>query len=129
MSDSKKIRIVSTGFAKQAIADAAKKSGGDLVEIEINSDMAGARKVKNGEADYYIGSCWSGQGGALSIAIGVLGYSNCAMVTTASGHPTPEQIKSRVNEKDWKAFGINAAHAASAVPHIIDALLEKNGLK
>ncbi|MGG3467299.1 DUF2620 family protein [Neobacillus pocheonensis] len=129
MSEIKKIRIMSTGFAKQAIADAAKKAGGELVEIEIHSDMAGARKVKSGEADYYIGSCWSGHGGALSIAIGVLGYSNCTMVTTASGHPTPEQIKNKVKEKDWKAFGINAGHAPTAVPHIIDALLEKNGLK
>lgn len=129
MSEKKKIRIMSTGFAKQAIADAAKKAGGDLVEIEIHSDMAGAKKVKNGEADYYIGSCWSGHGGALSIAIGVLGYSNCTMVTTASGVPTPQQIKAKVNEKDWKAFGINAAHAANAIPHIVEALLIKNGLK
>jgi len=129
MTDGAKIRICAAGMAKNYIATAAKAAGGDLVDVEITSDMAGAKKVKAGEADYFIGSCWSGQGGALSVAIAVLGYSNCAMVTTQAGMPPAEKIKARVNEKDWKAFGINAAHAETAIPIMVEALLERRGLK
>ena len=123
------LRLVVAGIAKREIAQAAGAAGSDKVTVSVVSDMEGAKAVKQGNADYFIGSCASGQGGALSIAIAILGYGNCCMLSTAGAAPKPEEVKKKVFSKDYKAYGINGEHAKVVIPPLVDALLTKHHLK
>jgi hypothetical protein len=123
------LRLVVAGMGKNEIKQYAEQVGGEHVQVAVVSDMEGARAVKAGLADYYVGACASGRGGALSIAIAILGYSNCAMVSTQGHAPATEDIKRMVLESSSKAFGINYAHASVVVGPLVEALLEKHGLR
>lgn len=123
------LRLAVAGMGKNDIKRYAEEAGGDRVQVTALSDMEGARAVKAGQADYFIGACTSGQGGALSIAIAVLGYANCAMISTQGGAPKPEEVKKKVLTGNHKGFGINFAHARLVVPPLVEALLEKHGPK
>jgi hypothetical protein len=123
------LRLVVAGMGKNEIKKYAEETGRDQVQVTIVSDMEGARAVKAGQADYYLGACATGRGGALSIAIAILGYSNCLMVSTQGSAPKTEDVKRKVLEGTSKAFGINYAHAPVIVGPLVEALLEKHGLR
>jgi hypothetical protein len=121
------LRIVVGGLKKDVLERSAKAAGGDKVVVTITSDFEGAKKVKAGDADYYLGACNSGGGAALSVAIGILGYSNCSTVAKAGGKPNPVTIEKLVNEGKI-AFGMAVETIEETVPHIIHCLLKKNNL-
>lgn len=119
------IRIVIAGLKKDLIEQSVKLAGGDQVETFVTTDMDAARQVKNGQADYYIGACNSGGGAALSIAIGLLGYSRCATVAKNGSKPDPQQIESLINNGTI-AFGIAEESIELAVEYIVNSLLQKH---
>lgn len=80
------IRIVIAGLQKDRIKKSVLEAGGERVEALITTDMDAAKRVKTGQADYYIGACNSGGGAALSIVIGLLGYSKCATVAKSGAN-------------------------------------------
>lgn len=47
-------------------------------EITVKSDIDAAMDVKVGNADYYFGACNTGGGGALAMAIAIIGADKCA---------------------------------------------------
>ncbi|OAH55721.1 hypothetical protein AWH48_03330 [Domibacillus aminovorans] len=120
------LRIVVGGLKKDVIERSAKAAGGDQVEVTITSDFEGAKKVKAGEADYYLGACNSGGGAALSVAIGILGYGNCSTVAKAGGKPNAQTIEKLVQEGKI-AFGVAVESIEEAVPLIVNNLLKKHG--
>jgi hypothetical protein len=122
------LRIVVGGLKKDVIERSAKAAGGDQVEVTITSDFEGAKKVKAGDADYYLGACNSGGGAALSVAIGILGYGNCSTVAKAGGKPNAQTIEKLVQEGKI-AFGVAVESIEEAVPLIVNNLLKKHGLK
>ena len=123
------LRLVVAGMGKNEIKQYAELVGGEHVQVALVSDMEGARAVKTGQADYYLGACDSGRGGALSIAIAILGYSNCLMVSTQGNAPKTDDVRRKVLEGTSKAFGMNYAHASVVVAPLVEALLEKHGLR
>jgi hypothetical protein len=128
MNQKDKLTLVAAGIAKGPIAQAVQKAGGGRVEVQTMSDIQGAQAVKQGKADYYIGSCSTGQGGALSMAVAVLGSGQCAMLTDKGRMLPVAEIRQRA-AGDYRAFGIAADHTAQAIPALIEALLEKHNLK
>ncbi|PLR79258.1 DUF2620 domain-containing protein [Bacillus sp. V3-13] len=122
------LRIVVGGLKKDVTERAAKAAGGDKVQVTVTSDFEGAKKLKAGDADYYLGACNSGGGAALSVAIGILGYANCSTVAKAGGKPNAEAIDKLVNEGKV-AFGMAVESIEEAVPLIIKSLLKKHGLE
>ncbi|UKS24821.1 DUF2620 domain-containing protein [Paenibacillus sp. HWE-109] len=120
------LRIVIAGLQKDRIERCVKEAGAEQVEVAIMTDMEAAKKVKNGQADYYIGACNSGGGAALSIAIGLLGFSRCATVAKSGGKPDPQKIEALVHQ-GTVAFGIAEESIETAVPLIIGSLLKKHG--
>jgi hypothetical protein len=78
--------------------------------------------VKNGEADYFIGSCATGHGGALAAAIAVLGYGNCTLIG-GSKAPTATEVESKVQSKSWKAFGVRNNQIGAVIPTLTRTLL------
>ena len=95
------------------------------IETRMMSDYEGAKAVEVGEADYYLGACYSGQGGALAAAIAILGYENTAMVGDPGRGPDKNRITDAVN-RGIKAFGMTNDQIDQAVPMVIDLIIEKH---
>jgi hypothetical protein len=121
------IRIVVGGLNKDAIERAARSAGGDNVTVAVMSDFEAAKKIKQGQADYYFGACNSGGGAALSIPIGILGYGNCATVAKAGGRPKAEEIDKLV-QAGKIAFGMSVEAIDEAVPMLVKSILKKHGI-
>ena len=65
--------VVGGQIDKQKVYDTIKGVVGDRASVEIKDDIAAAMAVKTGQADYYFGACKTGGGGALAMAIALLG--------------------------------------------------------
>ena len=119
------IKINISGLAAKETANKVAEIGGDQVEARIVADIIGAKEVAQGKADYYLGACATGAGGALSMAIAVLGYNSCLTVSTAGKPPKEAEIREAV----WsgkKAFGFSCDHVDLAVTLIMQAILAKH---
>ena len=101
------------------------KDFADQVEALTDPDMVAARKVKAGEADYYLGSCMTGGGGSLATAIMVLGYGNCLVVSKQGNCPGEKEIRHMVYSGKHKAFGYVKSHTEQVVPALVKALTDR----
>ena len=97
----------------------------DKVEPLAGPDMIAARRVKNGESDFYLGSCMTGGGGSLATAIMVLGYSNCLVVSRQGKCPSAKEIRHMVYSGKHKAFGYVKDHTDVVVPAVVQALVDR----
>lgn len=111
---------------KPKVAEAIKKIGGERVEVKIMSDIEAAMAVKNGKADYYIGACATGGGGALAMAMALIGAAKCATVSMP-GKPPKEQDVLKALKNGKVAFGFTNDHIEKAVPMIMNAILNDKG--
>lgn len=117
------IKIVVGGqMGKKEIAqDLQKLTDGKEVEIKILSDLDAAMAIQNHQADYYVGACETGAGGALAMVTALLGSDKT--VTTAS--PTKvmsfDEIKKEV-DRGKVAFGFTFNAKDSVLPDIVKAL-------
>ena len=119
------LRIVVGGQVdKDKIAAQIKTLGGDKVTVVVKSDIEAAMAVKTGQADYYLGACLTGGGGALAMAIALLGMSNCATLSMPGNIRSDEEIIKEVNSGK-KAFGFTAQHADKVLPLVMKELLAK----
>ena len=95
------------------------------VEAYSDADMIAARKVKSGEMDFYLGSCQTGGGGSLAIAIPVLGYANTIVVSRQGKCPDAKTIRNLVYSNNKKAFGYVNTHTDKVVVPLVRALVDK----
>ena len=84
--------VVGGQIDKQKVYDAVKGVVGDRATVEIKDDIAAAMAVKTGQADYYFGACKTGGGGALAMAIALLGMNQCATVSMPGKMLSEEEI-------------------------------------
>jgi Protein of unknown function DUF2620 len=118
------IRVVVCGMAKEQIARAARETAGPAAEVTVTSDFEAATAIQQGRADYYIGACQSGAGGALAIATALLGRDRVIRLSgVGSTSVDPGQVASALDEGKV-AFGIANSHVATAVPTIVRAILD-----
>ena len=121
------IRIAVTGMGKERIAQLANAAGQGRVEAVVRGDFDAAMAIKNGQADYYIGACQSGAGGALGVANAILGSANVARLSGAgSGAPEPERIGAVV-AGGTSAFGLAHSHIEAVVPELVRAIVARDG--
>ncbi|WP_432748858.1 DUF2620 domain-containing protein [Pectinatus frisingensis] len=119
------IRIVVGGQVdKESIAEKIKKIGGDRVSVVIKSDIEAAMDIKNGNTDYYIGACLTGGGGALAMAIALLGLNQCATLSMPGKIRSDEEIIGEI-DSGKKAFGFTGQHADQVLPVVMNKLLDK----
>ena len=104
------------------MADITAKVAGDRATIEIKSDIEAAMAIKTGMADIYLGACNTGGGGALAMAIALLGMGECATISMPGHIKSEEEIKAEV-EAGKKAYGFTAQHSEEVVPIILKYLL------
>lgn len=120
------IKIVVGGqLAKEKIAELVRHAGGDAVEVAIMQDIQAAMAIKNGSADYYIGACNTGGGGALALAIALLGMPLCETLTSPGRSCDEEKIISALDHGK-KAFGITDEHVPRVVPMLVKQIIAKN---
>lgn len=115
--------VVGGQIDKKELAKMVESIGGDKVEVEIKSDLDAAMAVKNGSADYYLGACNTGGGGALGMAIALLGRDNTSTLSMPGSLKSEEEIRSEVSSGK-KAFGFTAQHMEKVVPIVMDELLK-----
>lgn len=125
MKQDKKLILVASGIAKGAIVQSAKESSDGQLEISSMSDMQAAIAVRDGKADYFIGSCSTGQGGALSMARAILGDDACVLLTDGGRMLNAAMIR-KLASGNYRAFGISADHASEVIPILVRGLLEKH---
>lgn len=116
--------VVGGQVEKQNIADLIKEVGGEDVEVTVKSDLQAANDVKSGKADYYLGACHTGGGGALSMAIALLTRAKTSTISMPGKPPKEEDIIKAVNEGKL-AFGFTGDHYEKAVPIIVRQILKK----
>ena len=121
------IRINVGGLAAKEIRDLAAQIGGADVDVRVTSDMAGAQEVAARSADYYFGACATGAGGALAMAVAILGFSSCCWASTAGRPPKADDIRAAV-AAGQRAFGFTTDHLEPAVTMLVQAILAERGL-
>ena len=84
----------------------------DLVVIE--SDIDAAMNTKMGKYDYYFGACNTGGGGALAMAIAILGANKCLTVSSPGHNLKENEIKQGI-ENGKIAFGFTPNAARSSI--------------
>jgi hypothetical protein len=118
----RKIRVVAAGVDAASMAKIAEEAGGGQVEAVATGDMQGARLVKKGQADYYLGTCWSGGGGALAAATAILGAGRVAIAGTPGMSVSEDKVVEYLAE-DRDAFGFPYEQSKQAIPIIVQAIL------
>ncbi len=91
------------------------------IETVVKSDLEAAMAMKTGQADYYFGACHTGGGGALAMAIALIGKGKCETVSMPGKKPNEDKVTEAV-KSGKKAFGFTGDHIESAVPMIIKAI-------
>lgn len=83
-------------------------------DIEIKTDLEAAMGVKNGEYKYYFGACNTGGGGALAMAIAILGMDKCLTVSSP-GHMISESEIEKAISNGKIAFGFTPNTAEQSI--------------
>ncbi len=118
------LKIVIGGqLSKKENAELVEKYGEGKVEISVMGDLQAAMAVKNKKADYYFGSCQTGAGGALAMAISLLGYNKCVSVAMVGKVMDEEEIVKSIQEGKV-AFGFVPEAAHTVIPIIMKELLK-----
>ena len=115
--------VVGGQMDKQTIASFLEKHYGDRIEISIKSDIEGAIAIQTGQADYYVGACATGAGGALGLAVGLLGPKLCVSLTMPGKVMSEDEIRKQVADGK-KAFGFVNYDAERVLPVLMDELLK-----
>lgn len=115
---------IAIGGMKKNEMEAAIKKAAPEVETIITTDMGAVPMLKNGQVDYYFGACESGGGAAISILIGMIGYSKCCTVAKNGQVVKKEEVEKQV-AGDKIIFGMAHDTIERTVPILIEALLKK----
>lgn len=120
------IKIVVGGqINKKEISDFVKNFYKDeSLLLEIKNDLDAVNLIKSGQFDYYIGACNTGGGGALAMAIALLGMDLCKTISMPGKILPDQEIINSVNEGRI-AFGFTAQHAEKVLPVLLTAIKER----
>lgn len=116
--------VVGGAIRKDDIKNLIYELGGENVSVEVMSDMQAAIAIQKKAADYYVGACHTGGGGALSMAIALLSITKCATVSMPGRPPKEENIIKAV-EEGKVAFGFTGDHMEAALPIIVREILKR----
>lgn len=114
--------VVGGQFAKQEIKDYLEQQS-EVFEVAVKSDLDAAMAMKRGEHDFYIGACDTGSGGALAMAIALLGKGRCSTISTPSTAMSYEEIL-REFQSGKVAYGFTKNSLEQMLPLLVKALLE-----
>lgn len=117
-------RIVVGGqIDKKEIKETIDKLSNGTLVVDVKSDLEAAMAVKSGNYDYYIGACNTGGGGALAMAIALVGADKCSTVSMPGTIKDEDFIRSEF-KKGKIAFGFTAQHKDIVLPILIDEIMK-----
>lgn len=116
--------VIGGQIDKKEIAEIVVKLSEGKINPDIKSDLDAAMAMKSGEYDYYIGACNTGGGGALAMAIAMLGPEKTSTVSMP-GNVKSEEFIIEEFEKGKVAFGFTAQHKEIILPILINLILGK----
>lgn len=114
--------VVGGQINKQEIHDFIQKRYPDI-ELAIKNDLDAVNALKMGKFDYYVGACNTGGGGALAMAMALLGSNQCQTISMPGHICSDDEIITAV-QAGKTAFGFTAQHAEAVLPVLIDAILK-----
>lgn len=117
--------VVGGQMDKDLVASILRKHLSPEDEIKIMSDIEASMAIKTGTADYYFGACNTGGGGALAMAIALLGMHQCATVAMPGNIRSNEEIIKEV-DNGKKAFGFTPQAAETVIPVIVEQIKNKS---
>lgn len=119
------MRLVIGGqIDKELVADIVKREhDGFFTSIQIMGDIEAAMAVKNGNADYYFGACNTGGGGALAMAIALLGADKCFTASMPGNILSDEKIIEGI-QSGKIAFGFTPQTAELVLKTLIKGIKE-----
>lgn len=115
--------VIGGQIDKDYIFELVKQEMGDLANITVKSDLDAAMDLKSGVVDYYIGACNTGGGGALAMAMALVGPQNCVTLSMP-GNIMSENLIVEEIKNGKKAFGFTAQDKDILIP-IICRVLKK----
>ena len=115
--------VVGGQIDKKEIAELVQKLGGDKVSVDVKSDLDAAMAMKSGQYDYYVGACNTGGGGALAMAMALLGSEKCSTVSMPGNIKSDEFILEEFS-KGKVAFGFTAQHKEQVLPILINEMIK-----
>ena len=116
--------VVGGQIDKNDIADIVKKILNDKVEVTIKGDLDAVMGMKAGQYDYYVGACNTGGGGALAMALALLGKAKCETISMPGSIKDDAFIENAVREGKI-AFGFTAQHKEQVLPVLLNAFIKK----
>lgn len=118
--------VVGGQIEKGKIQELLQKYGRGRYEITVKTDLDAAMDLKNGVVDYYFGACNTGGGGALAMAIALVGGEKTATLGMPGKTATEEEIKESV-ETGKIAFGFTSQDMDFIISTIMEALENMEG--
>lgn len=115
--------VIGGQIDKQKLYDITKSLVGESVSIEIKGDVEAAMEIKAGTADLYLGACNTGGGGALAMAIALVGLNKCETVSMPGSVKSKEEIEAAY-DAGKKCFGFIPQDAEQIIPVIINKFLQ-----
>ena len=110
--------VVGGQIDKEEIASLIEKQLGEKAVVTVKGDLDATMGMKTGQYDYYVGACNTGGGGALAMALAILGKAMPGQIRS------DEEIEAEV--RDGKvAFGFTAQHKDAVVPVLLNAMVKK----
>lgn len=116
--------VIGGQIEKGAIEELLQKYGKGNYEITVKTDIDAAMALKNGTADYYFGACNTGGGGALAMAIALLGGDKTATLGMPGKTASEEEISQSV-EAGKIAFGFTSQDMEFIISTVMEALENK----
>ncbi len=118
------VKIVVGGqIDKKRIRDIIVTYSGDKATVDVLGDLDAAMAMQTGQYDYYIGACNTGGGGALAMAIAILGLDQCATLSMPGKILSDEKIKEEV-ESGKIAFGFTAQDADNVLSVVLPLIIK-----
>lgn len=116
--------VIGGQIEKGAIEELLQKYGKGNYEINVKTDIDAAMALKNGTADYYFGACNTGGGGALAMAIALLGGDKTATLGMPGKTASEEEISQSVAAGKI-AFGFTSQDMEFIISNVMKALEDK----
>jgi fructose-1,6-bisphosphatase/sedoheptulose 1,7-bisphosphatase-like protein len=118
------IKIVVGGqLDKPRIKKIISEYAGDKAVVEVQGDLDAAMAMQAGQYDYYIGACNTGSGGALAMAIAILGMEKCVTLSMPGKILSDEKMKEEI-ESGKIAFGFTAQDADNVLSVILPLIIK-----
>lgn len=115
--------VVGGQIDKQEIKKALETLSNGQLLIEVKSDLDAAMAMKAEQYDYYVGACNTGGGGALAMAMALLGPDKCSTVSMP-GNIKDETFIREEFAKGKVAFGFTAQHKDIVLPILVDEIMK-----